>query len=1119
MGKAYLYEAFKSAGGNTSGLADKTKEYNEVMRSPARETQFLIMKGNSDYVIPDLETNVRISIVVASENVSVTANKSYSKTVSTSQLGYVHTFDVPKGSETESEFTISTADETTQITSITVLAVTTDFYLVTGTATQKVIKIIKKPPTSDTLFFAATETVEDDTVYYNVSISAIQSVTVTSVQGYSSTQTTHDGKIITTFSVPESAAASATFDLTLSSSSLFIDEITATGTNTITDITNGKRIVFTNISRDVTADVVVKYNTSYTLQFTFNDYPDGIAFTASPYTPVSTTSTSKTYTITRKFMSDNAENGIVFTIYEEDNSNYPVLTDVSGNYSGKTDVNINTKVLTFTLKDISANTTIAISLTDMYYDPTGRTWNKLDIATGNGWVETDEYPIFGTLLQSRYIVRPGFYTYPIELPFYEGADYKFMFTVPDSGSFVGLTSVYPDKIRVKFTDERLSPTSPETSGSGYVEYPLIKDETNGAVVWENSNISDQNVNYVRLCFSGFTGNVKPLVMQAEAYYDVDNPHPDSSYDDLTGIYFDGEDIIGVDITAEVNKFSRDLPYSSYSVVLNDEYDRFNPLGRNNLQRYFVKYQDFDFYTMSRNADNDIWYITKIGRAKLNDIKYSNMTATLSFIGLVEYYDQITLSDTELYFTNHFDAVKVSDYLRALFSNDIDSETLANFENETIITPFTTESKAEILRIIAERFCGYIHETEDGKLAIKRLGTDKFFRENPVQTTPYKLSLDLQTNNPNYQQEHEIPSDYNVNLYTYSPDDNVTLLTDLQNPHIMIDVYASEDENAGISFDKYQFYGSAPYSSNSGDTPVIDNKNIWVQQLLDNDNVKWVKLRFKFDNSYAISTFAIENYFGQSYFDHYGIPYSDTISLYNLWQFGNDMFRNASGTATGGVTFCENYIDVCAKKSGNTRRPDNYNQYIVVGTETTEDLTIRLVFTAAVMLYQITARAVTSDTVTYISQAAGAGTSADSSYSIDNPLLTKVNDLTLFYRYYSNIYNNYRYTIDVTDWIGNAALSITDKTLVGFPLRANGNKSFENYYTGEIVKKQISYDGSYSEDLTLVTYPQKYYQREMKINGQDTEITNPIVNNVYTYSDIALKAGSGFEFSMESNINL
>ena len=115
--------------------------------------------------------------------------------------------------------------------------------------------------------------------------------------------------------------------------------------------------------------------------------------------------------------------------------------------------------------------------------------------------------------------------------------------------------------------------------------------------------------------------------------------------------------------------------------------------------------------------------------------------------------------------------------------------------------------------------------------------------------------------------------------------------------------------------------------------------------------------------------------------------------------------------------------------------------------------------------------------------------------------------------------NYRYTIDVTDWIGNAALSITDKTLVGFPLRANGNKSFENYYTGEIVKKQISYDGSYSEDLTLVTYPQKYYQRETKINGQDTEITNPIVNNTYTYPDIALKAGSGFKFRMKSNINL
>ena len=140
-------------------------------------------------------------------------------------------------------------------------------------------------------------------------------------------------------------------------------------------------------------------------------------------------------------------------------------------------------------------------------------------------------------------------------------------------------------------------------------------------------------------------------------------------------------------------------------------------------------------------------------------------------------------------------------------------------------------------------------------------------------------------------------------------------------------------------------------------------------------------------------------------------------------------------------------------------------------------------------------------------------------SVDNPLLTNRSDVVVYYNYYRNWYDNYIYEIVANDWLGNGAMSVTDKTLCGFTLREGRQKTYENYYTGIITKKSIEYDGGYSEDLTLISYPQKYYQQEMIAGGDYIEITSPIENGTYLYENIALTADDGFKFRMKNNINL
>lgn len=1020
MGKAYLYSDFVAANGDTTNLADKTAEYNEVMRSPARITQFLVYKSNSDFVPGQDIDMVSLTFNVAPELTVKCLSDDLNIQVEEEAFGFLmrYNFLIPD-----------------------YLSYNISFDIMLNGTTKTFDEILNLSTTSPITFTVSTIS------------STIKRVTITKI--------VTGGGIVATVK----------------------DETPETKTITVIR-NNGVGVMLKN--KDLTAKVS---GNKYIITVPADYFEQG---------------------------------GVSIDIYAYYNaSNYePYLISVEGAIYGEGSEGKN--IHCFITSITSQNCTVTFGVQprasannsdegEITTDSIGEsTWNDLSVVYGAYWEQNADTFV------SRLTLYNNQSTGALEFPFYRDSDYRFFFADETT-----LETVYPSYVYIRTIDNgnELKTTNTERADNRYTKYNLTADD-DGAVVWSNSPWSEAfHGKYLRMCFSGFPDGCIPVLLGAQAYYDKDNVHPDADSDELTGMYFDGNSIISVDITLDSDVMGQSLPYSSFSIVVNDERDMFNPMVRNNTSSTFVKYQDFDFYTLSRNADvePETFYITKIGRAKLNDIQHSNTTATLSFIGLMEYYDNIFLSELELYWSNHFYLLNLKEYLELLFGSDIDPETLTRFENEAIITPFKEESKAEILRIIAEYYCGYVYENDNGKLAVMINGNNQFYmdKDSSGNSIPYEILLDLQRNNPDYTQTREVPDTYSIVCHKYQSSEDEIEITDKNGGHILIEIY---QKNIGQS--DFEYIGSEAAYGGNDENVYISNDSEWYQNFLQNENADYLKFRLRFDNSYDLSTIRVSSLFGESYFTHFDVYYggaSAYTSLRNVYDFANYSIKS-NDSSNGLFTYCENYIDIQLRKGAVLKSVADINENDEPLT-TNEDLVYGLVFFMLACTYSTYGKTVEDAQFSSIYADNISSVFSEPDITVDNPLLTKQSDVALFYRYYKNWYNNYIYEISTTDWLGNGALTISNKTLCGFTLRTTGTKTYNNYYAGVIQKKSIEYDGGYTEDLTLVSYPQKYYQQEMIINGVETDIDNPVKDNEYIYEEVALKMNSGFKFNMSENINV
>ena len=1027
MGNAYKYSDFVSNNGHVEGLTPYNHAYNEVMKSPAREVQFLVIKANSDYVPPDYNEYISITITTTVDiDASVTASVYISKETYINNGTKAIVFQVPKSFTSSFDITISCTN--------------------------------------------ASKGIDNDISYNGI---------ICSASSLSSTQT-----FLTVLEI-----------------------LSATPT--------------------ITINTVNRQTPNYSLNIVYNKEQLNVTMSPKPSSvTIQNTNIGKSYNIPPDVFLNGGQLELQISVTS---SGYePYIESMSGQmtYTQRADG----AYIFLTITAMSGDVTLNIDRRSQSVDPPEpdeKTWNNISVSHGYGWesVMDDE-----NILQYTGKVIARNKVYALEFPFIDGADYRFQFLDMNSWN---APPIYPTGVYVAAKDTPIGENEKDNGSSGYTYYSLEADTTNECVVWGFPAGAQLRGRYLRMCFYNFVqpdpaeNGAKPLLAAAQAYYAANSVSPDSSYDSLTGIYFDGEDIVSVNITTETDVLAKDLPYSEYTLVVNDPADRFNPLMRDNLQSDFDRYQDFDFYSMSRNADvvPEEWYITKIGRAKLDNIESSNMTATLSFIGLVEYYDHIYLNDEELLYSDHFKQIPVGLYLYYLFGSDIAQKTIDEFADDYITTPFYSESKSEILRTIAEYFCGYVHENEEGKLEIKKLNSEKIYTDQTGNTVhPFKLSLDYQTINPDYKQDHTVPDRYLVTLHQSLIDATSYYIWDSESSPVICEWYTKTNDIGA----EYVLRGSYDRKGRdaSGLLPV---GNPWLRDLVADSKAKYVKLRLKFPSPFALSSFITKNTFDSSYSNYFGLNYTDYIGAETIMKYANFMYTNANGVSYGGLAICENYIEIwrenaeptdAGKQAARIRDIDDCNAFIPVNEVPFYDnngwgnYLIVLDILAYVIALLVRAKVKNINETTTVYKVGNTNERTQNEVELQNILVSDFGKLKNYFRYYRSNYENYRYEFNVNQWLGNAAIKISDKILCGFA-RNSGVKTFENYYTGIIRKKQIDYDGGYSEDVTLSSYPQKFYQQEVYHSSNYTyeEINNPVVNDTYTHPQIALKLGNGFKFSM------
>lgn len=638
----------------------------------------------------------------------------------------------------------------------------------------------------------------------------------------------------------------------------------------------------------------------------------------------------------------------------------------------------------------------------------------------------------------------------------------------------------PKTINLKLTSTRSATVE-------YASYPSLDsskirfDTKYNTVTIHAGAMGDNNTaNYILFGFTGFESGTIPHIKKVE-YCSIDLGT--ASVEDLQP-YFGLNDIVDVSIIQEVDISCESIPYSSYSITVKDDENIFNPSDENNATKKFNKYQMFEIFNLVCDYGEvfnpfDLltppeYYITKVATARLKSITAGNSNAVFNLIGPIEYYDNQFLSNNELLLSSSVSKVSVKEYLKRIFKNNIDVS--AFNDTDMIITPFSTESKSEIARIIAQSFGKYIIENANGQIAFANLGGTSF--ANYDNNEPFKLSMDLQIQNPSFSQFSEPVDSVKVTVHrnnvSYSEKitaEKYSLLVKCIKPN-----EEGSDIDDGSNLTGYMTAStSAPGQEN---TYYDENGNIQTaadsfEHLSRYHNIKYIRIRYFLDKKCSHESLKFNGSFlDESMYKNFTNQGYKDLS-YNLSIIDRD---NAGNIKKSGCIVTDDFIDFWFTYNSSSGRL--YMDDIAIDCKELGVMCLYAAFLSNCLISEIYGSPIESDTIDYFYQPLG---TSNNEYIVDNPLITTTRQAEILAMYLYLVKNRRIYDVD-SRWRGDCLLQPSDRVLTAATIGAGVSKTYENYHAGIIIKNKIDFNGGLTEETIVAIPQQSFVEKEESEDG-------------------------------------
>ena len=488
--------------------------------------------------------------------------------------------------------------------------------------------------------------------------------------------------------------------------------------------------------------------------------------------------------------------------------------------------------------------------------------------------------------------------------------------------------------------------------------------------------------------------------------------------------FTKEDLLSVDITLETDPTCQTIPYNSYSCTVIDETDAYNPLIQDSKTYNFAHNQKFKFFNFEKGfADNDIitdelslfdYEICPVGSAYFRNAKQQGTAVSFDFIDIVEKYDNIFLSDEELKLSSHFTKRNVKSYLTTLFGNDLDvSEIPSDLKS---ITPFYTESKTKILLYMAQIMQKYIYVTTEGILSFK--GTSD-------STENFCIELTQSYQNPVIEKNYE-------------------------NDGIEVSSYGYDvSQNPDTAFNRIEFIFDGEVKAFSDGRSIFDSETQEQIFKIPKHNFRTFELRYKLNDIYDRDSLFV-------------LPFNGPVRYMAdlIEEITSDIPEiKLSDGRKFVVLFLLEYYDTFI-----TYTVDFGKNTTIKSTDSCYDEIVSNCAAFVLVMNNLQGNKITS-TTNIIKKQKYNSNQQNTSVQINNPAVTDFETAVAVRDWISSQVDNSAFAID-TDWRGDCSLEIGDKIPIEVALTRNGIKSYENKYTGTVVKNIIEYNGALKMQTTL-----------------------------------------------------
>lgn len=267
----------------------------------------------------------------------------------------------------------------------------------------------------------------------------------------------------------------------------------------------------------------------------------------------------------------------------------------------------------------------------------------------------------------------------------------------------------------------------------------------------------ENTDYRYVYFSFVVLEAAEEKIKFNSIYESMRLYPSSLLD--RGVYR-SDDVVDFHLVVECDPTSQTIPYSQMSFRVYDEKNSFSltDLSLTDDSNKYKQGTPYNVYMLSaevKNTTDDIldtdYYTTQIARVFLDDISYANDYILFTFIGVIEKYDKIYLTQVEKRLSHFSTAANIKTYIQQLFGSDADVSGIP--DGYTALTPFTDESKTEILRTLCEYLNLIMFEGTDGKIHFSTSIT----ANNPIAPSglskPFALTLDNSSEFTAYEPKH------------------------------------------------------------------------------------------------------------------------------------------------------------------------------------------------------------------------------------------------------------------------------------------------------------------------------------------------------------------------------